>query len=119
MQSGLVGATWNNYDGSGNIPYSNEFSRSSFSALARINFHFGTTEKLDPYFGVGAGYRQATWEFKTNDPNNLEDVKAPGFSPFGFETTIGLRYYFTPAFGLYTELGFAKSAIQAGFVVAL
>lgn len=113
------GATWNSYDGSGNIPYSNDFSRSSLSVLARINFHFGTTESLDPYFGVGAGYRQATWKFTTNDPDNLDDVSAPGFSPFGFETTIGLRYYFTPVFGLYTELGFAKSAIQGGIVIAL
>ena len=113
------GATWNSYDETGNITYNNDFSRSSLSILARINFHFSTSESLDPYFGVGAGYRQATWKFTTNDPNNVDNIKAPGFSPFGFETTIGLRYYFTPEFGLYTELGFAKSAIQAGIVVAL
>ncbi len=100
------------------LPYTYNFTRSSLSILARINFHFGTTENLDPYFGVGAGYRQATWKFTSSDPA-YGGESVPGFTPFGFETTIGVRYYFTPGFGMYTELGIAKSVIQAGLVVAL
>ena len=99
------------------LPYDYTFSRSSLSLLARINFHFGTTEQLDPYFGVGAGYRQATWKFESTDPTYTGESIA-GFSPFGFETTIGLRYYFTEGFGIYTEMGIAKSIIQGGLVVS-
>ncbi|MEK6616065.1 MAG: hypothetical protein AABZ32_08145 [Bacteroidota bacterium] len=46
------------------------------------------------------------------------DESIPGFSPFGFEMTIGVRYYFVDGFGVYTEMGIAKSIIQAGLVVA-
>lgn len=112
------GATWRSTDSTGMGFYTNKFSRSSLSVLARINFHFGTTDKLDPYFGVGAGYRQATWKFTSNDPDYADDIKAPGFSPFGFETTIGLRYYIAEGIGLYTEMGIAKSIIQVGLVAA-
>ena len=99
------------------VPYEYTWSRSSLSVLMRINFHFGTTDVLDPYFGIGAGYKQASWKFKSTDPNYAGE-SAPGFSPFGFETTIGLRYYFTEGFGIYTEMGIAKSVIQGGLVVA-
>jgi opacity protein-like surface antigen len=110
------GVKWNSTDtASAMIPYDNQISRSSLSILARINFHFGTTDKLDPYFGVGAGYKQATYKYTTNDPNG-NNISAPGFSPFGFETTIGVRYFFMPGFGLYTEMGIAKSVIQVGLV---
>lgn len=100
------------------LPYEYKFSRSSLSILGRLNFHFGTTKELDPYFGIGAGYKQATWKFSSNDPSYIGE-SIPGFNPFGFETTIGVRYYFTPAFGIYTELGIAKSVVQAGLAVAL
>lgn len=99
------------------LPYEYKFTRSSLSILARLNFHFGTSENLDPYFGIGAGYKQATFKFSSNDPNYTGE-SFPGFSPFGFETTIGVRYYFTPGFGIYTELGIAKSVIQGGLSVA-
>lgn len=98
------------------LPYNYSISRTSLSILARLNIHFGTTESLDPYFGVAAGYKSATWRFTSTDPAyNGESV--PGFTPFGFETTIGMRYYFSENFGIYTELGIAKSVIQAGLAV--
>ena len=99
------------------MPYQYNWSRSSLSVLARINFHFATSDKLDPYFGVGAGYKQVTWKFSSTDPLYAGE-QLPGFSPIGFEMTIGLRYYLTPGFGLYTEMGIAKSIVQAGLVAA-
>ena len=99
------------------LPYDYTWSRSSLSILARLNFHFATSDQIDPYFGIGAGYRQATWKFSSTDPA-YSGEKIPGFSPFGFETTIGMRYYFTDGFGMYTELGIAKSVIQAGIVAS-
>jgi opacity protein-like surface antigen len=110
------GARWTTRDPQTNFPYDNKLIYSSISVLARLNFHFGVTEKLDPYFGVGAGYKSGQWTLTTNDPN-LQDDKAKTFSPFGFETTIGLRYYFTDVFGIYTELGIAKSVIQGGLAL--
>ena len=112
------GAKWTSYDATGAIPFSNSFNRTSLSVLARLNIHFATSGKLDPYWGIGAGYRSATYTFTTNDPNNASH-SAPALSPVGFETTIGLRYYITPLLGLYTEIGIAKSVIQVGLSLKL
>lgn len=95
-----------------------KLTRSSLSVLARLNFHFAKSESVDPYFGIGAGYKQATFKFTTNDPDYTGE-SFPAFSPFGFEATIGVRYYINDFIGLYTELGIAKSVIQAGLAVKL
>ena len=112
------GATWTTTDPNTGAKYSNNLSYSSVSVLARINIHFGTTSSLDPYWGIGAGYRSGLWSLTSDDPN-LQNDKAHGLSPFGFETTLGLRYFFTSDFGIYTEIGIAKSVIQAGLVYKL
>ena len=111
------GASWTSKNDTTGFPYSNKLSKTSLSILARINFHFGITDKLDPYFGVGAGYKTGNWKLTSNDPT-LQDDKLKTFSPFGFETTIGLRYYLMQGFGLYSEIGIAKSAIQFGVVAS-
>jgi opacity protein-like surface antigen len=82
---------------------------STWSGLARINRHFGSHEKFDPYIGLGVGYRSANWKFSESDldvDNNL--------MPFGFESTLGARYMFTPNVGLYSEVGIAKAIFQFG-----
>ncbi|MBW8050795.1 MAG: hypothetical protein FVQ77_10765 [Cytophagales bacterium] len=96
--------------------YNYTVSFSSISFLGRINVHFATTEKLDAYWGIGAGYRTGTWKFESNEPNYIPDViKTP--IPVGFETTLGLRYYFTDNIGAYIEIGAAKSLMQGGLAV--
>lgn len=110
-------ASWieNGTDSLGNstIPYTYKFSRTSVSVLARLNIHFATSEKLDPYWGVGAGYRTGGYKFTSNDPSYTGSVTFPTI-PVGFETTIGVRYYFTDNIGGYVEMGMAKALIQAG-----
>ena len=85
-----------------------------WSVLARMNLHFATGDKIDPYWGFGLGYRSTTWTFTSDDPLFI-NTSFPTF-PFGFETTIGMRYYFIPNIGIYAEAGIAKSLIQAGVV---
>lgn len=108
---------WTSMNSSTYDIYNNSLERSSLSVLARLNFHFGVSEKVDPYFGFGMGYRTVTWRVSSDDPGVSGFVPLP-FIPFGFETTIGLRYYFTPGFGIYGETGISKSVIQGGLVVA-
>ena len=84
----------------------------SISFLGRINVHFATTDKLDPYWGIGAGYRTGSWKFESNQPNYIPDASTKTLFPFGFETTLGIRYYFTDNIGLYVEMGIAKSLMQ-------
>lgn len=86
----------------------------SYSVLARMNWHWGMEEKIDPYIGVGFGYRDGFWKATDNDPNQDFD---PGFKSvfnFGFESTIGLRVLPHPNIGFYAEVGLAKSWLQFG-----
>jgi len=36
--------------------------------------------------------------------------------PFGFEFTLGARYFFSNNIGVYAEVGAAKSVMQGGLV---
>lgn len=103
-------ATWTHTDGT--FIYYDEFKRSVISFLGRINVHFAVTESVDPYWGIGAGYRSATYSFTSTDPGYDTSVSSP--LNLGFETTFGLRYYFAENFGLYAELGLAQSIVQGG-----
>ena len=94
----------------------------SLSVAARINFHFGTGKKLDPYAGVGVGYSQKQYKFTytTNNPNGLRTTPETysGLIPFYLGITAGIRYYFTPNIGIYGEVGFDKwSLIQGGLAI--
>jgi opacity protein-like surface antigen len=86
----------------------------TFSILARLNVHFGDNDKFDPYWGVGLGYRNSNWSYESSDPNGQNDNDFNLNFPFGFETTLGARYFFIPSLGAYAEVGLAKSVFQVG-----
>ncbi len=94
--------------------YKQTINWSSYSILARFNFHFANYERFDPYWGFGVGYRGATRKVTDNDPNYNRDVSSNTWFPLGLEVTVGARYYFTPAVGAYMEVGIAKAIIQFG-----
>ena len=96
------------------ITYAEGWELTTMSFLARINWHFGDSEKFDPYFGVGLGYRTGSWKWTTTDPSGTQGLSAANVVPFGFETTVGARYLFTDNIGAYAELGIAKSVLQVG-----
>lgn len=96
--------------------YSETTSRSTYSVLARFNFHMGDNEKFDPYVGFGLGYRDANWEIRSDSPHGTSGVSFKSFMPFGFEVTIGARYFFLDNLGIYAEVGGAKSIFQGGLV---
>jgi len=104
------------FDGTTTATYEYKTTFTSMSFLGRINVHFATTDKLDPYWGIGVGYRTASWKFESNQPGYISDASKALF-PVGFETTLGLRYYFTPNIGMYVEMGIAKSLVQGGLAV--
>lgn len=106
-------ATWTHTDGV--LIYYDEFKRSVISFLGRINVHFAVNESLDPYWGIGAGYRSANYSFTSTDPGYDTSIESP--LNLGFETTFGLRYYLAENFGLYVEMGLAQSIIQGGLAL--
>jgi opacity protein-like surface antigen len=94
--------------------YTEKLSRSNTSILARLNWHFGENDRFDPYFGFGMGYRFGGWKYTVSDPAVGENEELPTVIPFGFELTTGARYFFTDNFGIYGEVGLAKSILQFG-----
>lgn len=94
---------------------------SSLSIGARLNFHFATQDKLDPYAGIAAGYTQTLYRFSFAS-NNPDAAQSPTYEysgiPVYFAVTAGLRYYFTENIGIYGEIGLDKwSVIQGGLAV--
>jgi opacity protein-like surface antigen len=77
---------------------------------ARVNRHFGSNDKFDPYIGLGIGYKIAKWTFSDDDESG--DIGA--LIPLGFEGTFGSRYMFTPNIGAFAEVGIAKGIMQLG-----
>jgi len=85
------------------------------SVNARVNRHFGSNDKFDPYIGLGMGYKFGKWKSEGDD--TAEEIKA--LIPLGFETTFGVRYMFTPNIGLFSEVGLAKGIFQAGLNIKI
>lgn len=99
------------------IDYHAKLTWSSPSLGARLNVHFATEEKLDPYFGVGGGWTGHKFTYSDDSPWS-DKYPSPGFGGFYFTIGIGLRYYFSDYVGFYTELGWDKtSLLQGGIAV--
>lgn len=94
--------------------YKETTERSTYSVLARFNFHMGDSPRFDPYVGFGLGYRDAQWKVRSDAPSGSSGVDMKSLMPFGFELTIGARYFFLENLGVYAEVGGAKSIFQGG-----
>lgn len=81
---------------------------------ARGTYHFYTKEKIDCYASLGLGFNINMHSQTTNDPSGIQykSKQRPGLYEAG---TVGIRYYFTQNFGVYSELGWDNSTpVQAG-----
>jgi len=101
------------------ITYKEGFKGSSLSANLRMNIHFLTSAKIDPYWGIGLGYRTSNYSFYSDYTGATALTLVLPSLPLGFETTVGIRYYFTKNIGAYLELGASKSIIQGGLAIKL
>jgi opacity protein-like surface antigen len=89
----------------------------AIQALARANYHFGSSAKFDPYIGLGVGYGNFKFSVTDNDPASVStfNISVPG--AFGFSGALGARYYFSPNIGIYAEVGYVSGSVaQAGLV---
>ena len=78
--------------------------------LLKFNFHFATSEKLDPYLTAGVGY--ANTRIFTNEPG-IKDANIT-FVPVAVRVGIGMRYFFTDMVGINMEVGLGGPLMQAG-----
>lgn len=118
------GVIWNNSWGSGVTETQNVKKKIySLSGLIRFNYHVFTTGKLDPYFSFGAGFR-ANWKKYNSNPSEFvkkNELHSGDYGiselPAAFETVAGMRYYISPKFAIYMEMGISKSFIQGGLSI--
>ncbi|MFN4915005.1 MAG: outer membrane beta-barrel protein [Sphingomonadales bacterium] len=113
-----------------NLRIAGDLTYKSWSALARINYHVLNDGQWDLYVGLGLGLRMNTVKVTSNDPLTdrwnfpvklgIIERQIPNsisFPSVGADLTIGLSYNVTPGVAIYSELGMAKSALQAGLRV--
>ncbi len=91
---------------------------SSFQVFARGNYHFGQSEKFDPYLGLGLGYGNFKYEISDNDASASPVFAFAIPSAFVFSGALGAKYYFATNFGIYAEVGYVTgSYIQGGIAI--
>jgi len=94
--------------------YYNGYGRSKSNLFfggiqARVDFHFATSQKLDPYFGLGGG---AGYFFAGSDGANLM-----GFHPI-YGGGFGIKYYGNSKNALLIELGYdSYSFFKVGYTL--
>lgn len=94
---------------------------SSLAIAIRSNFYLYNKSKFKLYLGLGLGYRQD----KTIHESNFKELIGSDYniyffqesyhgSPLAGELTFGIRGDVWKDFGLYVEVGIAKSLLQTG-----
>ncbi len=84
---------------------------------ARGTYHFYTKEKLDCYASIGLGFNVNSAVQTTDNPDGANIVVSKRSGVYE-SFTVGIRYYFTKNFGVYSELGWDMSApIQGGIAL--
>ena len=102
-----------------NLPDPNpgNFSFNSTSFVGRFNWSLVKKEKVEIYVGAWTGYRIDSYsENVINSEEYGVDENEVG-PPLSIEASFGIRYFITSNFGLYSEIGLAKSFVRGGIVV--
>ena len=92
------------------VNYEYNFKTQKFGAMLFMNYHFLDNDKVDFFGTIGAGYGNRSFKFDSNDPD-YTPVKAKGLIPVAARIGVGLRYFFTPNFGLNVGLGFGQGGL--------
>ena len=107
------------YDVNGNrtsadSTYTYSQSRLSIAAMARINYHFSTTRRFDPYAGLGIGYGYNN--IKLDNGGDLAGSTATVKSPLALaaEFSVGAHFFITSKFSIFGELGLSQSVANFG-----
>jgi opacity protein-like surface antigen len=85
--------------------YTYKISIPRFRVFPVLNFHFATSDNLDPYFLVGAGYCSFKYKFESDEPGFDNEESITGLGNFAFRVGVGTRYFFTKNLGLNLEFG--------------
>ena len=95
--------------------YNYELSTTKIRVMARMNYHFVTTDVVDAYVGFGAGYKHKKTTWTTEDPNfDSEFESGLNLVPVAVRIAVGSRFFFTENIGVNMELGLGGGPLVAG-----
>ena len=88
--------------------------------MARLNYHFVSTDVVDAYVGFGAGYKHKKTTFSSDDPVNgptsIDGGLFDGLIPVTARIALGARFFFTENIGVNMELGLGGGPLLSGGV---
>lgn len=111
---GIIGYGGSKYDYS-YFGYGYDVKSNFFVVAARANYHFIFHDKLDPYAGIELGYYfgNSKVTYSSNYPSS-----SPSYSgnDGGFHGGIyaGARWFFSPKFAAFAEVGYGISVFTIG-----
>jgi hypothetical protein len=105
---GYLGWSMSNY----NQNWDDYYQYTTFIVAFRANYHFIFHDKFDPYAGIwlGARIHGGHWKGNGDHPEDWEPAKpSPAAGAY-----IGVRWFFTDNFAVYSELGYLISVFNVG-----
>lgn len=111
---GLVGFGGSKYDYS-HAAWGYDVKTNFFIVAARGNYHFIFHDKFDPYAGIILGYYfgNSNVTYSSGYPSYLPNYSANDNSFYG-GAYAGARWFFTPAFAVFSELGWNVAVFTIG-----
>jgi opacity protein-like surface antigen len=98
-----------------NRTYKYEYKQSKLTTVARLNWHLGDHDKIDPYIGLGLGFKTNRFKLSSDDKNfDDSEIKFGGLFPMSMSASFGCRFYFTDNIGAFIELGMGHGFAQGG-----
>jgi len=98
------------YGGYKSSYYWGSYKGNYFLAAARANFHFIFMDKFDPYAGLALGYYFGNNTYN-GAPTHWNSKNTNGFYVGAYA---GARWFFTPMFAAFAEVGWSISIFTVG-----
>jgi len=100
-----------NYLGANPITYHYTYGTPAYRAMLGFNFHFLTTDIIDVYGAVKAGYYNRSFSYTTDEPGFRVIFSDP--LPVAFRLEMGMRYFFTDFLGAHVNIGLGGGPLIA------
>ena len=99
------------------VIYDHKAGQELLRAMAAFSWHFVGSDEFDAYLSFGAGYRNKTYAYETNEPGFI-DSETTGLIPLAMRLAVGGRYFFTDNIGAGIELGLGGGGnVRGGLAV--
>lgn len=96
-----------------NIYFNGHLTR--INILPRMIFHFSKHEKIDPYAHVGLGFLYSRYQFESSNRRAFDETNPLPFVTF--RMGMGVKYYLSPDFGGFVDVGLGGPLISAGVFI--